>query len=871
MDEHMDIDKSSNSTPSTNDDAENEMEDQVEPLFSEIQASMMAEVENGDAGSRHLIDEHRHESLSKRHPWVVVGLVVVTFICIAVLGGGLFAGLTQTRKRGGHRNGGGIPNDNDTDVTDVTDVEITINLNSTGLQSRNAVGIIRNGMYESLDDQPLPVTLPLFSPEQLETYADCESLEKDLTNALNLIANQMIIAHGDDNNPPHAYYDNYGPPVPMEAGSNTKEESGASTSVDENSYGTNNQVKDVDEADIIKSNGVHVFAAYGSQLIVWDAITGEKLSVTNIHQSKSTNLRMIANTSGRLKVKSLLIYEDRLVAIVEEVPAGGILIQSVIQGPGKSKVLLYDISYIPSDETELPLLATKGLRGNYNDARLVGSTVHIISTASVDTFYHLTRYMQRGQKRYNSLNGTEYQNNAMRYSRSLLIPSYIERLMNETGFKNNTCTDILKLSMFQSTNEDMAVPTVGSIMDGFMEVMSFSIIGDHSNSTFETNSLASFVPSNAHSGATIVYSSSEYLVIGHRGYQFEPPPRNSWVPNTFVILLSLEDSGVEGVQIKGAAQIPGYAINQYALDIWDGHLRIASTIGAGWGCTFNESEETGNETRLCSWGIVSDSRNFLSILKVPVISQNSLAMERIGYLDNLGEFGETIEAVRFMAEKAWIVTFLKTDPLYSIDLSDHSSPVVRGELKVTGFSNYLHPFSDENFILGIGQDADKNGRATGLQISLFNVSELSITSLVHRYSFGEDNALRGTMSNSQAQYDPKAFRFLSESKKLIIPTFSRDESSNIFDGFTIFDISVTDGITVSFDVSHVDDEAETPNCGYWAHVSPRSLVHQGILTTIKGHKVLAHDLSTGKKEWKLSLDTGGKTACKLTDNFWIGN
>ena len=67
------------------------------------------------------------------------------------------------------------------------------------------------------------------------------------------------------------------------------------------------------------------------------------------------------------------------------------------------------------------------------------------------------------------------------------------------------------------------------------------------------------------------------------------------------------------------------------------------------------------------------------------------------------------------------MTFRQTDPFYTVDLSEPSNPVVRGELKITGYSGYLHPLSDD-LVLGIGQDATDTGQTTGAKVTLFDVS-----------------------------------------------------------------------------------------------------------------------------------------------------
>ncbi|GIT77045.1 MAG: hypothetical protein Ct9H300mP31_15760 [Acidimicrobiaceae bacterium] len=80
--------------------------------------------------------------------------------------------------------------------------------------------------------------------------------------------------------------------------------------------------------------------------------------------------------------------------------------------------------------------------------------------------------------------------------------------------------------------------------------------------------------------------------------------------------------------------------------------------------------------------------------------------------------GERIFAVRYVGDVAYVVTFRQTDPFYTVDLSDPTAPTVRGELKITGFSGYLHPVGPDR-VLGIGQEATDEGRTTGTKVTLF--------------------------------------------------------------------------------------------------------------------------------------------------------
>ena len=98
---------------------------------------------------------------------------------------------------------------------------------------------------------------------------------------------------------------------------------------------------------------------------------------------------------------------------------------------------------------------------------------------------------------------------------------------------------------------------------------------------------------------------------------------------------------------------------------------------------------------------------------VTVLTDDGKALTTIGQVDGLGK-GERIYAVRFIDTVGYVVTFRQTDPLYTIDLSDPTKPRVVGELKITGYSAYLHPIGD-GLLMGVGQDATDQGRRLGAQ------------------------------------------------------------------------------------------------------------------------------------------------------------
>lgn len=164
---------------------------------------------------------------------------------------------------------------------------------------------------------------------------------------------------------------------------------------------------------------------------------------------------------------------------------------------------------------------------------------------------------------------------------------------------------------------------------------------------------------------------------------------------------------LENFAIQATGRVPGVPLNQFALDEFKDNLRIAVTIsgqGTIWG------------------GWRSDS----SANDVYVLDKD---LDVIGSITNLG-LTERIYSARFVNERGFLVTFRQTDPFYVLDLSNPRAPRMAGELKIPGFSSYLHPLK-ENLILGVGQE---NGR---VKLSLFDVSNSASPQEVDKYTLDE--------------------------------------------------------------------------------------------------------------------------------------
>ncbi|MBU5678302.1 MAG: beta-propeller domain-containing protein [Candidatus Aenigmatarchaeota archaeon] len=179
--------------------------------------------------------------------------------------------------------------------------------------------------------------------------------------------------------------------------------------------------------------------------------------------------------------------------------------------------------------------------------------------------------------------------------------------------------------------------------------------------------------------------------LSNRMYDYEKEHMRE-ITKTGIVKIDLD------MNIKAFGSVPGKPLNQFSLDEYQGYLRVATTVGSG-----------------------SESANDVYILDED--------LNLIGSILDLG-LGERIYSVRFIQDKGYVVTFKQIDPFYILDLSDPSQPKMKGELKIPGYSSYLHPIA-ENRILGIGKE-DWN-----VKISLFDVSSAENPKEVSKYILDE--------------------------------------------------------------------------------------------------------------------------------------
>jgi len=285
------------------------------------------------------------------------------------------------------------------------------------------------------------------------------------------------------------------------------------------------------------------------------------------------------------------------------------------------------------------------------------------------------------------------------------------------------------------------------------------------------------------------------------------------------------------IKYEASGEVLGYVLNQFSMDEYEGYFRIATSTGQ------------------LSWRLEeATSRNHVYIL--------DMNLNIVGRLEDLAP-GEKIYSARFMGNRCYLVTFKKVDPLFVIDLTDPINPRVLGQLKITGYSDYLHPY-DENHLIGIGKEtvaAEEGDFAWyhGIKISLFDVSDVSAPKEIAKYEIGD----RGT--DSPILSDHKAFLFDKSKNLLVIPVLVAeiDEAKYpsgvppnvrgdfVWQGAYVFRISLDEGLALKGRITHMENDADFMKSGYFVsspYFVKRALYIGNLLYTTSDKKIKMNSL-----------------------------
>lgn len=446
---------------------------------------------------------------------------------------------------------------------------------------------------------------------------------------------------------------------------------------------TNIQVENVDEADIVKTDGDYIYSITDEEVIITKVLDDGKIEIA----SKITNIGT---------PEDILINSDKLVVISDNYNSK----------ESRTQIDVFDIS----DKTSPKKLKKINTSSDYYTSRMINDNIYIFSSGYLD--------IENDKK---------------------VKPIY-------SCDNKDIDIDYGKVSYIKGNEADVLTTILSFDLNNIDDISFNGMMMDLDNAYISENNIY-MIEDNYESDIAVPTISD---LFGYKGL-FKmldiSSDNDGYGKYTTIYKFSIDGKDVKYI---GKVKEKGIILNQFSMDEYQGNLRI----------TLNENN---NENKLC-------------------IFNNKL--EKIGSLTNIAP-GEKIYSTRFINDRAYMVTYKTIDPLFVIDVSNPYDPQILGELKIPGYSTYLHPY-DENHIIGIGNDTktivsrNSQGKVTserttvtGMKMALFDVTDVNNPKEMFSTKIGDSRTYSSVLENH------KALLFSKEKSLLAIPINNYNSDINV--------------------------------------------------------------------------------------------
>lgn len=555
---------------------------------------------------------------------------------------------------------------------------------------------------------------------------------------------------------------------------NSKTTSVSGTTENNDYSKTNIQVENVDEADIVKTNGKYIFYVVNSKVLIFDIQD----------KSKINKLAEISYEDEKFKPTEIYINDNKLIVMGNQstysYPTSGKVRETstAIYKKGiykeRAVAIVYDVTNI-SKPNEIRRVE---LEGKCVSSRMIDNNIYFVANKSI------------------------YAREIANYSITDLDEDLVKPMYRDTvNGSSEKMIDFDRIYYFNNINTINYLTLGGFSLDSKDEVDIQTFLGAGENIYCSTKNMYVIKSKN-------VYDADTYMSYGK---------------DTKILKFNLNNGKIN---FKAEANIEGAINNQFSMDEKDDYFRIATTIGK----TYNMDESTSN-----SLYVLDDK------------------LQEVGRLDGIAK-GEKIYSVRYSGNRAYVVTFKEIDPLFVIDLSDVKNPKILGELKIPGYSTYLHPY-DETHLIGFGYDTKSNYNNTGvvkdgLKMSMFDISDFNNPKEMFTVKIGK----QGT--NSPLANNHKALLF-SKEKNLIAFPISTYESGKTKYRAQVYDIDLNKGFTLKGEIEHnVSDINNTDKyySSYKLNIE-RIIYSNNVFYTLSNALIKASDMDSIKEITKINIDT----------------
>ncbi len=589
---------------------------------------------------------------------------------------------------------------------------------------------------------------------------------------------------------------------------------------------TNIQVEGVDEADFIKNDGKYIYVLAQNNLVIVDAFP-------------AAEAKTVSTTTIQGRPVDLFVNDEKLIVFTQDdatvmvFPEYGY--RPVPRYTPRTNAFIYDIS----DRNNPVQLSNFSINGNYFQSRMIGDYVYFIVK---DDVYYYSGFVdvpaiKRGQAKIMSPDVYYFDNPEQNYVFHTIVSINIKSNKNiesdninaksfMMGYSDNlyvsenniyiTYRKNMPWLYYEASREERFYRAVVPQLPKEAQDKIYAIRESNLTPSEKWEKISSILEDTYNKMSE--NEKQDYSMNVQKAVEEYETKLAKERDRTIIQRINIDEGDIE---YKGKGEVPGSLLNQFSMDESGDNFRVATTSQIWTG---------------------SGSKQYNNVY---VLDKN---LNISGKLEEIA-MDERIYSTRFIGNRLYMVTFRRMDPLFVIDLSDPEYPKILGELKIPGFSDYLHPY-DENHIIGVGKETEDNQwggiSIKGVKLSLFNVSDVNNPKQTDRYEIGTSG------TDSEALRDHKAFLFDKKKNLLVIPIREVKETpkyvdrgyymQRVWQGVYVFNLTLQRGFELRGRVSHMDDYEE--DMYYWNSPGAvrRSMYMDDVLYTVSARRILMNDL-----------------------------
>ncbi|MDH3486887.1 MAG: beta-propeller domain-containing protein [Nitrosopumilus sp.] len=573
--------------------------------------------------------------------------------------------------------------------------------------------------------------------------------------------------------------------APVPEGAVAKTESGGSD------YSTTNvQVENVDEPDYLKNDSKYVYIVSRNTLSIIDAYPADT----------AKRILKIALDIESQYIQNMFLNDDRLVIFYNGQSDDEIIpLYDFVPRRSYSQVthaLIVDVS----NKENPTILKDYSIDGYFSDARMIGNYVYFVTNSNIDYQYPKLPVILERSIPIMTPNAFYFDNveQFSNFNTLTAIDVFGDTINSETflmGYSGSiyvsednfylTYQQNMPFGFYENSSRDRFFDVIVSLLPNEIQEKIKEIQNDSSISSSSQWIKISELMQNSYNKMNKEEKEKLFEKIKDALNKYDTKIQED-TNKTIIHKISINEDKIEYVA-KGS--VPGRLLNQFSMDENGDRFRVATTT----------------EYYVQHQGIVRANA-------VYVLDEQ---LNIVGGLDKIAP-DESIFSARFIGDRLYLVTFQQIDPFFVIDLST-DKPNILGELKIPGFSNYLHPY-DEEHIIGVGRDTKEieNGRVQqlGVKIALFNVSDVKNPKVIDDVVIGDSSTYSEALNNHKAFFFDKTRDVLSipinsdanslkeiSSSKRIAPDYNR------WSGFYVFDLDKLDGFNLKGTVTHSAEDS----------------------------------------------------------------